>query len=231
MNTSETGSLDAKSLLRLCLQAALVYGVVFSGWGWEDLGGFFAHPARAGLVVIGLLNFVIVVVLRIPLNMLRKGSRSVGRQRWLLAGLLLVGVTLMFLLPYGDRRGWLTYGGPDALRYVGLALYFSGNILAFAAVKALGNQYSGYVTLQDDHQLVQTGIYSLIRHPIYLRMLMVGVSVPLVFRSWLWVPFLLFVIGLVSYRIRQEEKLLAEQFGPAFEAYRRRTWRLLPYLY
>jgi len=222
---------DAKSLLRLCLQAVLVYVVVFSGWGWDDLGGFFAHPARAGLVVIGLLTIVAVITLRIPLNMLRKGSRPVGRQRWLLAGLLLLGVTLMFLLPYGDRRGWLTYNAPDALRYLGLGLYFAGNVLAFAAVKTLGKQYSGYVTLQDDHQLVQEGIYGRIRHPIYLRMLMVGVGVPLIFRSWLWIPLLAFVVVFITYRIRKEEKLLAEQFGPEFEAYRRRTWRLLPYLF
>ena len=223
--------MDPKSLLRLGLQIGLAFAVAFSGWGWDDLGGFFAHPARAGLIVVALLTTMLVVVLRIPLNMLRKGSRPVGRQRLVLAGLLLLGLTMVFLLPYGDRRGWLTHDGPDALRYLGLALYFAGNLLAFAAVKTLGKQYSGYVTLQDGHKLIQTGIYGVIRHPIYLRMLLVGVSVPLIFRSWLWIPFLVVVIGIVTYRIHQEEKLLAEQFGAEFEAYRRRTWRLVPYVF
>ncbi len=227
----ESASLDLKSLLRLGLQIGLAFAVVFSGWGWDDLGGFFAHPARAGLIAVVLLTTVLVVALRIPLNMLRKGSRPVGRQRWVLAGLLLLGLTMMFLLPYGDRRGWLTFNARDALRYLGLALYFAGNLFAFVAVKTLDRQYSGYVTLQDNHQLVQTGIYGVIRHPIYLRMLLVGVSVPLIFRSWLWVPFLVSVIGIVTYRIRQEERLLAEQFGPEFETYRRRTWRLIPYVF
>jgi protein-S-isoprenylcysteine O-methyltransferase Ste14 len=223
--------MSARSWLRLLLQAALAFGIAFTGWGWDDLGGFFAHPARAGLIAVGLLNIAAIPVFRIPLDMLRKGSRPVGAQRFALAGLLLLGLTVMFLLPYGDRRGWLVHGGPDALRYLGLALYAAGNALAFAAVKTLGQQYSGYVTLQDDHQLVQTGVYSLIRHPIYLRMLLVGVSVPLIFRSWLWVPFLLVIVGIVTYRIRAEEKLLAEHFGAEFEAYRQRTWRLIPYLY
>ena len=223
--------MDAKSWLRLLFQAVLAYAVVFTGWGWDDLGGFFAHPARAGLVVIGLLNIVVVAALRIPLDMLRKGSKPVGAQRFLLAGLLLLGLAVMFLLPYGDRRGWLVHGAPDALRYLGLVLYAAGNTLAFAAVKTLDKQYSGYVTLQDGHELIQHGIYGLIRHPIYLRMLMVGVSVPLIFRSWLWIPFLLVIVGIVTYRIRAEEKLLAEQFGAEFDAYRRRTWRLVPYLY
>ncbi len=223
--------MDAKSWLRLLLQAAVAFAIAFTGWGWDALGGFFSHPARAGLIVIGLLNIVAVVALRIPLDMLRKGKRPVGPQRFLLAGLLLLGLTVMFLLPYGDRHGWLVHNGPDALRYLGLALYAAGNALAFAAVKTLDKQYSGYVTLQDDHKLVQRGIYGLIRHPIYLRMLLVGVSVPLIFRSWLWVPFLLIVVGIVTYRIHAEEKLLAEQFGEEFEVYRRRTWRLIPYVF
>lgn len=223
--------MDAKSWLRLLAQAGLAFGICFTGWGWDDLGGFFAHPARAGLVAVGLFNIVAVVALRIQLDMLRKGSKPVGAQRFVLAGLMLLGLAVMFLLPYGDRRGWLVHGAPDALRYLGLALYAAGNALAFAAVKALGKQYSGYVTLQEDHKLVQHGIYRLIRHPIYLRMLLVGVSVPLIFRSWLWIPFLVVIIGIVAYRIRAEEKLLSEQFGAEFEAYRRRTWRLVPYLY
>ena len=223
--------MDAKSWLGLLAQAALAYAVVFTGWGWDDLGGFFAHPARAGLVAVGILNIVAVVLFRIPLDMLRKGSKPVGAQRFLLAGLMLLGLTVMFLLPYGDRRGWLVHDAPDALRYFGLVLYAAGNALAFAAVKALDKQYSGYVTIQDGHKLIQHGIYGLIRHPIYLRMLVVGVSVPLIFRSWLWIPFLVVIVGIVTYRIRAEEKLLAEQFGAEFDAYRRRTWRLIPYLY
>ncbi|MFQ5695723.1 MAG: methyltransferase family protein, partial [Terriglobia bacterium] len=74
-------------------------------------------------------------------------------------------------------------------------------------------------------------IYGVIRHPIYLRALLVFVGLPLVFRSWLLVPTLLLGSLFVTLRIRQEEKLLAEHFGAAFDAYRQRTWRLLPYLY
>ncbi|HXE75062.1 MAG TPA: isoprenylcysteine carboxylmethyltransferase family protein [Candidatus Xenobia bacterium] len=223
--------MDPKSLLRVCLQTVFVFAVAFTGWGWDDLPGFFAHPARAGLVGVALLSLLLVVALRIPLAMLRKGSRPVGRQRWALASLFLLVLTLMFLLAYGDRRDWLTFDAPDGLRYLAVAVYFAGNVIAFTAVKTLGRQYSGYVTLQENHQLIQSGIYGLIRHPIYLRMLLVGVSVPVIFRSWLWVPFFLSVLGFVACRIRSEEKLLAQQFGGEFETYRRRTWRLIPYLY
>ena len=219
-----------KATVGLLIQT-LAWGVVFTAWGWDDWRGFLVHPARAGLVAMALITVAAVLAWRLDVQPFRKSKQGVGRQRWLLPTLMLMGLGLMAFLPYADRREVLTFSGADGSRYFGLLLYIGGNILAFVALRALGKQYSGYVTLQEDHQLVQTGIYGVIRHPIYLRALMVFVGLPLIFRSWLLLP--LFVVGVlfVGYRIRQEEKLLAEHFGAEFEAYRRRTWRLLPYLY
>lgn len=56
-------------------------------------------------------------------------------------------------------------------------------------------------------------------------------GVALVFRSWLTVPLVVLGTIFVLARIRQEEKLLGEHFGAEFDVYRRRTWRLFPYLY
>ncbi len=220
-----------KATVGLLIQTLLALGVVFTAWGWDDWRGFLVHPARTGLVAMALITLAAVLAWRLDVQPFRKSKQGVGRQRWLLPTLMLMGLGLMAFLPYADRREVLTFSGADRSRYFGLLLYIGGNILAFVALRALGKQYSGYVTLQEDHRLVQTGIYGAIRHPIYLRALMVFVGLPLIFRSWLFLP--LFVVGVlfVGYRIRQEEKLLAEHFGAEFEAYRGRTWRLLPYLY
>lgn len=223
--------MSRKSPLGLLVQSALGLTIMLAGWGFDDLGGFFAHPARAGLLVVSLLSLAFVIVKRIDLQVFRKGARPLGRQRIVLALAMGVSIVLIWLLPHGDRRGWLTFEVADALRYVGLVLHAGGNVLAFLAVRALGKQYSGYVTLQDDHQLVQTGIYGVIRHPIYLRALMVSVGLPLVFRSWLVLPTVVLVVLFVNLRIRMEEKLLAEHFGEAFDVYKQRTFRLLPYVY
>ena len=219
-----------KATVGLLIQT-LLWGVVFTAWGWDDWRGFLVHPARAGLVAMALITVAAVLAWRLDVQPFRKSKQGVGRQRWLLATLMLMAVGLMVFLPYADRREVLTFSGADRSRYFGLLLFIGGNILGFVALRALGKQYSGYVTLQEDHQLVQTGIYGVIRHPIYLRALMVFVGLPLIFRSLLLLP--LFVVGVlfVGYRIRQEEKLLGEHFGAEFEAYRRRTWCLLPYLY
>jgi protein-S-isoprenylcysteine O-methyltransferase Ste14 len=98
-------------------------------------------------------------------------------------------------------------------------------------VRELGKQFSAFVTLQVNHQLVQTGIYGWIRHPMYLGYLLVLPGIVLIFRSWLVIPVFVSSAIFVVVRIGEEEKLLAEHFGSEFDAYRRRTWLLLPYLY
>ncbi|MFQ5778402.1 MAG: methyltransferase family protein [Terriglobia bacterium] len=223
--------MSKKATLGLLAQTLLAFGLLFLGWGLDDLGGFFAHPARAGLVVVAMLGVVVALVMRLDIQVFRRGKRPVGRQRFILVGVILIALFMVVFLAYGDRRSVLTFEGADILRYLGLAFYAGGNVLAFLALRALGRQYSGFVTLQEEHKLVQTGIYGVIRHPIYLRALLVALGLPLLFRSWLVLLFLALVIVFVSVRIRQEEKLLAEEFGAEFAAYRRRTWRLVPYLF
>ncbi len=220
-----------QAAVRFLVQVVLALVVMFLGWGLDDLSGFFAHPARTAFVLMAVAGTVVALLAGIDVQMARRGRRPVGRQRWLLAGLTVGMVALIWFLPFADRRSLLTISGAELLRWVGFGLYGLGTVVAFVALKTLGNMYSGYVTLQDDHRLVQSGIYGVIRHPIYLRLLLVAVGLPLVFRSWLVAPLFLFAVFFAAKRIRDEEKLLGEQFGEEYEAYRRRTWRLIPYLY
>lgn len=212
------------------LPLALGLGVLLLGWGLDDVPGFFRHPARAGLVAVAVLGAAVLIGLNMDVRPFRRGQRPVGVQRWTLPLIMLAAVFLVGFLSYADRRGVLTFS-ESWLRYVGLLLYAGGNVLAFLALHVLGRQYSGYVTLQEDHKLVQHGIYGWIRHPIYLRALLVAVGLPLIFRSWLLMPLLVLMAVFVAVRISKEEALLAEQFGAEFDAYRERTWRLFPYLY
>jgi len=180
---------------------------------------------------MALVGVVLALVWRLEVQPFRKGKRADGRQRWALAAIFAAALFLIWFLPYSDRPALLTFADAAALRYAGLVLHTSGSALGLVALRTLGKQYSAYVTVQEDHQPVRTGIYSVIRHPIYLRAILVSVGLPLVFRSWLGLPLVVLVTSWLVLRIRQEEKLLAEHFGAEFEAYRRRTWRLLPYVY
>jgi protein-S-isoprenylcysteine O-methyltransferase Ste14 len=79
--------------------------------------------------------------------------------------------------------------------------------------------------------LVTDGIYSVVRNPSYLGLLVLSLGWALAFRSVVGVLLAaLNIVPLVA-RIRAEEELLRSQFGTEYEAYRARTWRLLPGLY
>lgn len=220
-----------KAIAGLVLQTVFAFGVLFAGWGYDDLRGFFGHPARAGLVVVAVATVIWIIAWRLDVQPFRKSTKPVGGQRLGLVLLLFTGLALVFFLSYADRRSLLTFVGADFLRYLGLGLYTGGNVISFYALRALGKQYSGYVTLQENHQLVVTGIYAFIRHPIYLRALMVFVGLPLLFRSWLVLPILALGVWFVAFRIGREEELLLENFGEQYRAYSSRTERLFPYLY
>jgi len=219
----------AKQLLRALSYVAMVVIPVLLGWGVNDLGGYFRDPARAGYVGLGALGMLIVLIPHSSVQPFSKGAQVAGRGLFL--AVVVSAFFLMVFLPFADRHGVATFPEGEGLRAAGLALCLAGTVIRLAAVWTLGKQFSGYVTLQENHQLVQAGLYRHIRHPMYLGVVILMPGVALVFRSWLVIPVSILTLVFVLLRIGQEERLLAEHFGSEFESYRRRTWRLLPYVY
>ncbi|HEV2114468.1 MAG TPA: isoprenylcysteine carboxylmethyltransferase family protein [Terriglobales bacterium] len=110
----------------------------------------------------------------------------------------------------------------------GVLLTIAGLALAFWARYHLGGNWSGQITLKENHTLVCTGPYKYLRHPIYSGLLLAVVGTGLtvgLYRALLGV--LLIVLGL-WWKARQEDAWLARAFGEQFEQQRRRTGRLLP---
>jgi protein-S-isoprenylcysteine O-methyltransferase Ste14 len=87
------------------------------------------------------------------------------------------------------------------------------------------------VAIQPGHTLVTTGLYGAIRYPSYLGLLVNSLGWTLAFRSGVGVLLTALVIPPLVARIRAEERLLRSHFGGEYEAYRRRTWRLIPGFY
>jgi protein-S-isoprenylcysteine O-methyltransferase Ste14 len=93
----------------------------------------------------------------------------------------------------------------------------------------LGTHYSGHVSVKKEQELVQSGPYRIIRHPAYAGYLLMALGLALGYSSLLgFLSTLLILLPAVAYRIRVEERLLAEHFGTQFEEYARKTKRLLP---
>ena len=113
---------------------------------------------------------------------------------------------------------------------IGLALAIAGVSLAIWARVILGRNWSSVVQVKQDHELIDTGPYSMVRHPIYTGLLMaflgsaikVGdvrglVGVAIVFVSF-WV------------KLRLEERWMQDQFGQKYADYRKRTYALIPWV-
>ncbi|HET7882995.1 MAG TPA: isoprenylcysteine carboxylmethyltransferase family protein [Acetobacteraceae bacterium] len=208
----------------------LVSVLVFLGLailGWGGFAAFFVHPALTAVVVITVLQTIFALFSGANLS---SGEREDRANRWVLAALGVLGLLGAWLPAYTDRRDLWTIDG-DTVRWVGVGVYTLGGVLRLWPVFVLGHRLSGLVAIQRGHTLVTTGLYRVIRHPSYLGLLVLSFGWGLVFRSWAGVILAaLNIVPLVG-RIRAEEALLHAQFGAEYDAYRSRTWRLIPGLY
>jgi protein-S-isoprenylcysteine O-methyltransferase Ste14 len=135
-----------------------------------------------------------------------------------------------YLPAYTDRIDFLTFG-EDAVRWTGFFLYTAGGVLRLAPVFVLGRRFSGLVAIQPEHRLVSNGLYGVIRHPSYLGLFVSVLGWGLVFRSGVGVVIAIMILVVLLARIKSEERLLSETFGAEYDAYRARTWRLIPNVY
>ena len=200
------------------------------GWGFGQLPAFFSSRARVGLLILAVIGAIAAAILHLELHPLRRGNASLAKQRVELAVLWVLSLALLWFLPFADRRGVLTLSS-DAWRYAGLLFCSVGVAVRLFAMKALGAQFSAYVTLQSNHRLIREGIYRYVRHPLYLSLLLIPAGIALVFSSSLALPIFIVSVVFVVDRIRREDHLLAAHFGREFEDYRRQTPNLLPIIF
>jgi protein-S-isoprenylcysteine O-methyltransferase Ste14 len=145
--------------------------------------------------------------------------------------LLLVNAALLLLvLPVpGLTRRFLPAN--PLLVADGLMTQASFILFAVWARRHLGGNWSGEVRIAAGHQLVRSGPYRFLRHPIYTALLGMYCGTALV-SGQIHAPLALLLVTLAYWRkIRLEERALAETFGAEHAAYRRDTWALIPGVY
>ena len=115
-----------------------------------------------------------------------------------------------------------------SLQYLGIALTCVGIGITLWSRLVLGTNWSGRVTLKEDHTLIRSGPYAYVRHPLYTGILIALVGTALVVGEWRTIPaFLIAVIGF-SLKARREEALLRSEFKDSYEGYTHETRFLIP---
>jgi protein-S-isoprenylcysteine O-methyltransferase Ste14 len=140
-----------------------------------------------------------------------------------------VGVVLLFGV-VDFKNSPLLWPTPDAFLWAMVALIVAGFLFAWWARLHLGTLWSGTITRKQDHRVVDTGPYAIVRHPIYTGLLLAGFATAAARGRWeAIVGAILFALG-CWIKARQEERFLSEELGAQYGAYRKRVRMLVPYL-
>ncbi|HEV2234587.1 MAG TPA: isoprenylcysteine carboxylmethyltransferase family protein [Terriglobia bacterium] len=162
-------------------------------------------------------------------------KRAVRRQSWssrILQGSLVAGgYVLMF--NHSLRLGPLQENfAPDtaAIAWSGLAVTAAGIYLAIWARFAIGRNWSGTVTVKEDHQLIRRPPYTLVRHPIYSGILLASLGTALAAREYRGLVGMVLVFIGFWVKLRLEEQFMTEQFGTEYTRYKQEVKALIPHL-
>lgn len=208
-----------------------------------------------GLIVVGVLLFVpagtldywqgwlfvallfvpmfvtgVVLLLRKP-ELLRKRletKEEEKEQKWVVAlsGILFVA---MFVLA-GLNRRYMWWMLPDWAVYLAAGLFVVGYLL-YAEVLRENVWLSRTIEVQAHQKVVDTGLYGIVRHPMYAATLLLFLSMPLVLGSPWSFAIMLFYIPVIAKRIRNEEKVLEEGLEGYREYKQRVRYKVIPFVW
>lgn len=149
--------------------------------------------------------------------------------------LFLVFVGMMILPIVYLSTSWLSFADnslPISTKIIGLLLVVPTLWLFYRSHKDLGLNWSASLEIREDHEIVDKGVYKIIRHPMYAAI-------------WLWViaqalllnNYISGFAGLVSFgllyflRVPKEEEMMIKKFGETYREYQKRTKRIIPFIF
>ena len=142
----------------------------------------------------------------------------------ILIGLILFGPRGFLLLPLSLDL-WLAY-----LQVLGMCICIFGLLLSLVAALNLGKNLTPLPCPKDDAQLVQAGLYRVVRHPIYSGVLMLALGWLLIYPYALVLIYVMALVTFFEFKTRREEVWLQERF-PAYFDYRHRVKKFIPWIY
>jgi protein-S-isoprenylcysteine O-methyltransferase Ste14 len=150
---------------------------------------------------------------------------------------ILIGIRLLGLLTVGSTTAWLWKPAsfewasrpiPTGVRWIGVASFACATAWLMWMFHALGRNLTDTVVTRRDAHFVDHGPYRFVRNPMYIGILMVGMSLGLALGTWLLPLAASLMFTLLALRTRIEERYLIERFGDQYRDYMKRVGRYLP---
>ena len=183
-----------------------------------------------GILFVPMFIAGIVLIVRQP-ELLRKrldAKEQQQEQKWVVAlsGLMFIAVFVVAGLSL--RFGW--YMLPDWAVFVATVVFLAAYAL-YAEVMRENVWLSRTIEVQENQQVVSTGLYGIVRHPMYSATLLLFLSMPLVLASpWSFAIMLLY-IPIIALRIRNEEQVLERELKGYTEYKQRVKYKLIPFIW
>ena len=163
----------------------------------------------------------------------RSVQRQSGGSRLLQSLIVLIGLIFVFNLGQAITHGWMLrqiVPRTEAWVLAGAALTVAGMLFSVWARAVLGRNWSGRVTIKQDHELISRGPYAFVRHPIYTGMLAALLGTALVYgEARCFAGLLICGFGLWL-KSQTEEQFMIQQFGEQYVHYRQRVRALVPFV-
>lgn len=142
-------------------------------------------------------------------------------------------VIAIALIGPGDWFGssWLRarmYPASAATAVLGALLTMLGVAFACWARYVLGRNWSSVVQVKQDHELIQSGPYRWVRHPIYTGLLLAFLGTAMAIGEWRGLICVVIVAVSFWFKLKLEERWMLDNFGVAYESYMQRTKALIP---
>lgn len=127
--------------------------------------------------------------------------------------------------------GWRVVPATTSAQIIGLALTLAGLAFALWARFFLGRNWSGEITVKKDHQLIRSGPYAIVRHPIYSGFLLGLLGTAIAFGQLR--GFVGLVLAAIGWRLKSlvEERFMTEQFGDEYATYKSEVKALVPFIW
>ena len=183
-----------------------------------------------GVLFVPMFIAGIVLMIRQP-ELLRKrldAKEQQQEQKWVVALSGLMFIAVFVVAGLNRRFGW--YMLPDWAVYIATAIFLLAYAM-YAEVMRENVWLSRTVEVQENQQVVSTGLYGVVRHPMYAATLLLFLSMPLVLASpWSFVIMLLY-IPIIALRIRNEEQVLERELKGYTEYKQRVRHKVIPFIW